>query len=149
MASWHRGAGGHVGKVGTHALLQMKTHIYGREQEGGEPSALSPCMTSTNMMLMRKDAAQVGPVGKSPRKRTEETSSQPWEVSDPHRTAREQRTEAKAQIRPRHSGCYVKAVLNHQPYLYPQITISRTTSERAESDGPGCPQLGGVDWKSS
>ena len=107
-----------------------------------------PRMTSTNMMLMRKDAAQVGLAGKS-QKRTEETGSQPWEVSDPHRTAREQRTDAKEQIRLRHPGCYMKAVLNYQPYLYPQITISRTTSERAESDGPGCPQLGGVDWKSS
>lgn len=137
-----------MGKVGTHALLQMKTHIYGRDQEGGTP-VLSAPMTSTDTMFMRKDAAQVGLSGKSPRKRTEETGSQPWEVSDPHRTAREQRTDAKEQIRPRHSGCYMKEVLNYQPYLYPQITISRITSERAESDGPGCPQLGGVDWKSS
>ena len=112
-----------MGKVGIHAFLQMKTHVYGRDQKGGEPSALSPCMTSTNMMLMRKDAAQIGPAGKSPRKRTEETGSQPWEVRDRHKTAREQRMEAKEQIRPSHSGRYMKAVLNHQAHLYPRITL--------------------------
>ena len=42
MALWHRGAGGRVGKVGTHALLQMKTHVYGRGQEGGDPVRSAP-----------------------------------------------------------------------------------------------------------
>lgn len=110
-----------MGKVGIHAFLQMKTHICGMDQKGGEPSALSPHMTSTNMMLMRRDVAQIGPAGKSPRKRTEETGLQLWEVRDLHKTAREQRMDAKEQIRPRHSGCYMKAVLNHQPHLYSRI----------------------------
>ena len=110
-----------MGRVGIHAFLQMKTHIYGTDQKGGEPSALSPCMTSTNMMLMRRDVVQIGPAGKSPRKHTEETGSQPWEVRDPHKTAGEQRMDAKEQIRPRHSGCCMDAVLNHQPHLYPQV----------------------------
>ena len=110
-----------MGKVGIHAFLQMKTHICGMDQKGGEPSALSPHMTSTNMMLMRRDVAQIGPAGKSPRKRTEETGLQPWEVRDLHKRAREQRMDAKEQIRPRHSGCYMKAVLNHQPHLYSRI----------------------------
>ena len=88
-----------MGKVGIHAFLQMKTHICGMDQKGGEPSALSPHMTSTNMMLMRRDVAQIGPAGKSPRKRTEETGLQLWEVRDLHKTAREQRMDAKEQIK--------------------------------------------------